>query len=566
MYSLLNYFKSVIICFVPTLFLSTSAYTFAEIRVISWNLESGGADINTLTEQISKLDKADIYGFSEVDSESWAKKITGLLNKTNPDKEYAYAIGTTGGRDKLTAVYDKKRFQIIGAPENLHFFGGPSKYSRSPLALKLKDVKYNKTIFFIVNHLNRKDGEKRHEQSEHLRDWIANSDVPVISVGDFNYDWDVVRGEVQHDKGFDILTAGSIVNWIPPNSKIKSQCSDQYNSILDFIFITKELNNSINTAKILFPEDEYCLPKKQAKNSDHRPLFAAIHYPAITPTNTLLAKRTGLLQNPVAEKFTFTVMAANITSGAKQSYDEGHGIRIFQGLNPDITLIQEMNFKSNTPKDYDEFKNLVLETENAGYFCAPNPSAHIPNGIISRFKIIECGYWDDNVVSDREHVYAKIDLPGNKDLLAISVHLKTKPRSLARQQAHNLVSLIKNKSDSKNDYLVIGGDFNSPSMKDDAIHVLDEIVDITKPSKDNNNNIGTNANRNKPYDLVLPDDNFSQYEVPLIIANQSFIHGIVFDSRIFEPISAVYPVKKTDSGSSNMQHMAIMKNFSIPLQ
>ena len=36
---------------------------------------------------------------------------------------------------------------------------------------------------------------------------------------------------------------------------------------------------------------------------------------------------------------TLRIMAANTSSGNRQSYDPGEGTRIFQGLDPDIVLI-----------------------------------------------------------------------------------------------------------------------------------------------------------------------------------------------------------------------------------
>src|SRR5215467_14104381 len=42
------------------------------------------------------------------------------------------------------------------------------------------------------------------------------------------------------------------------------------------------------------------------------------------------------------------VMAANLTSGSSQSYDPGEGLRIFEGLKPDVVLIQEFNYGANT--------------------------------------------------------------------------------------------------------------------------------------------------------------------------------------------------------------------------
>lgn len=41
-----------------------------------------------------------------------------------------------------------------------------------------------------------------------LNEWAENQDLPVIAVGDYNFDWEVVGGDQDHDEGFDLLTAG----------------------------------------------------------------------------------------------------------------------------------------------------------------------------------------------------------------------------------------------------------------------------------------------------------------------------------------------------------------------
>lgn len=48
------------------------------------------------------------------------------------------------------------------------------------------------------------------------------------------------------------------------------------------------------------------------------------------------------------------------------------------------------------------------------------------------------------------------------------------------------------------------------------------------------------------------------------IGSNSHTNGLVFDSRVYTPLSAVSPVLSTDSGASNMQHMAIVKDFLVP--
>ena len=62
------------------------------------------------------------------------------------------------------------------------------------------------------------------------------------------------------------------------------------------------------------------------------------------------------------------LMAANITSGNNQSYDGGHGTRIFQGLDPDIVMIQEFNYGDNSPSS---IQNYVTSTFGPGWYGRP---------------------------------------------------------------------------------------------------------------------------------------------------------------------------------------------------
>jgi hypothetical protein len=50
----------------------------------------------------------------------------------------------------------------------------------------------------------------------------------------------------------------------------------------------------------------------------------------------------------------------------------------------------------------------------------------------------------------------------------------------------------------------------------------------------------------------------------VVLAGRSFPHGLVFDSRVFEPLDRVPPVQRGDSGLRFMQHMAVVRDFRIP--
>jgi len=115
------------------------------------------------------------------------------------------------------------------------------------------------------------------------------------------------------------------------------------------------------------------------------------------------------------------VMTANLTSGNAQKY-ESPGLDILKGLQPDIVAIQEFNYSNNAPAD---FRQMIDETFGAGfsYFRETNSGFSIPNGIISRYPILEAGSWTDPVVSNRGFAWARIALPGTNDLYLVSVHL-----------------------------------------------------------------------------------------------------------------------------------------------
>ena len=116
------------------------------------------------------------------------------------------------------------------------------------------------------------------------------------------------------------------------------------------------------------------------------------------------------------------LMAANISSGNYQNYDPGHGIRIFQGTRPDVVMIQEFNYGDNSAT---AIRNFVNTAFGSSFYYYREGAAQIPNGVISRWPILASGEWDDPYVSNRDFAWARIDIPGPKDLWVVSVHLLT---------------------------------------------------------------------------------------------------------------------------------------------
>ncbi len=255
------------------------------------------------------------------------------------------------------------------------------------------------------------------------------------------------------------------------------------------------------------------------------------------------------------------IMAANITSGNAQAY-ETPGINIFKAFDPDIVLIQEFNYESGTTRD-------LVDIAFGEDFYFSEGKGNIPNGIISRFPILDDGYWDDPYISDRDLNYAIVDIPGNRDIFAISVHLHTSPSSdqvEAAQIIANNVYELKKQHPGKY-YYVVGGDFNGPASVDSSGFGTNSSFYINGPHPVGEDGLaGTNASRAKVYDWILPDSDLHNFMVTVNCGNFSYPNGLVFDSRDFSQAELdknFPPVKTGDSGATNMQHMAIIKDFVV---
>ena len=262
------------------------------------------------------------------------------------------------------------------------------------------------------------------------------------------------------------------------------------------------------------------------------------------------------------------IMAANL-NGNTQSY-QPFALRIFQGLTPDIVAIQEFNYTStnglemNTPAALREMVDTAFGT-NFVYYREPYTSGgDIPNGIISRYPILAAGSWVDTVQSqsNRGFAWAQIALPGTNGLYVVSVHLLTSSATARSSEAANLKSLIQSNFPS-NAWIVVAGDFNTDTRTESTtMTTFDSYLSDNPVPADNNGNSNTSQNRNHPHDYVLPSFNLTNFETATVFPSHSFPNGLVFDSTVYTPLSDVPPVQFGDS--TNAQHMAVMKDFSIP--
>lgn len=269
------------------------------------------------------------------------------------------------------------------------------------------------------------------------------------------------------------------------------------------------------------------------------------------------------------------LMAANLTSGNYQSYDPGHGIRLMAGCRADVYMVQEFNYGGNTPDDYRALADVVCGTE-----CSYSAGVgHIPNGVISRWPIVESGAWDDPTVPDRDLDWARIDLPGARDLVVVSVHLHTSPAADQVDAAQIVAARIAEHRAAEPGccWYVVGGDFNGQSSvsdkgfgawKGEPVFFVDGPHPVGEDGAP-----GTNASRSKQYDYVLLDTDLRAYQVPLVFDAMdggqplTYPDGLVFDTRDFDDSVLdryFWPAMEGDSGAPSMQHMGVIKAVRIP--
>ena len=261
---------------------------------------------------------------------------------------------------------------------------------------------------------------------------------------------------------------------------------------------------------------------------------------------------------------TASIMAANTTSGSNQEY-EGPGNRIFQALCPDVALVQEFNMTNGTTAA--AYRSWVDQNFGTNFQYCVQTGVSIPNGVVSRWPISSWGVWDDTTLSDRDFVWAKIELPGTQKLYVVSLHIKASSTSSDVNQriaeATALTNYIAN-AGWGSPYIVIGGDFNLYSTNETALKILTTKVTTDKHQPaDQFGDRETNSARDNPYDRVLPSTNLDARHRTFYFGGYTYANGIVFDSRIVWASGLPPPVLAADSAAVNMQHMGVMKVFEL---
>ncbi len=286
------------------------------------------------------------------------------------------------------------------------------------------------------------------------------------------------------------------------------------------------------------------------------------------------------------------VMAANLTAGNNQNYNvppgdvtPGPGPRIMLGAHPDVVMVQEFRVGADNDAGILAFAESILGPGASVCREIIEGAGDIPNGIMSRYPILECGEWQDSRLTNRDYAYARIDIPGPIDLWAISVHLHTTFGSRVIEGTELRDNVLNNIPGG--DYVVLGGDFNtdtSDPLAEPIFTVLDDVFVVQPQPSDQFGNSGTNTNRllvladggldpmrNKPYDWVVGNADFTALEVPVVLTDgtttYTLPHGFIIDTRVFDAgtIGLIAPALLGDSAAVNMQHMGVIRDFDVPV-
>lgn len=296
--------KFALVPFFLVLTVQAAAAPGEDFRILSWNVESNrpgqdpvsdpvtiAAELKTLAQTAET--KFGILVLSECapgSMEIFRAAVEGGLGK-----QVDYVSSASGGfadSDSLMLLVDTTQFEIVDAME-LHRFGGikgnfnnPADASdpgalraRSPLAVRLLSKARNKSFWVVANHLARGEADLRTEQAKMLRMWADTSREPVITAGDFNFDYEFKTQK--GNAGFDAMMEGGTWQWLKPDPLIDSNWSDDRrvtdrrvdrypDSILDFVFVANEAKSWNGVSRVIVRPNDF--PDTE-KTSDHRPLI-----------------------------------------------------------------------------------------------------------------------------------------------------------------------------------------------------------------------------------------------------------------------------------------------------
>lgn len=250
-----------------------------ELRVLGWNVESGGNSPAKIAEQLKNLDSYDIVGLTEVQSKNFKRYANAIGD--GEEARYRYVASVTGKGDRLMIIYNTKRLSLNGFSELFNHKGtplnDPNWGHRSPLVAHFYDRDAHFEFLFLVNHLARGNDQLRKKQAEGLRKWVDAQSLPVVAVGDYNFDYHIPTAK--GNASFDEFLVLGIWKWVKPDPMVDTNWGDNNgdgkddypDSILDFVFVAKGAKDWPAVSKVIVRDGDF---PDDGETSDHRPIEA----------------------------------------------------------------------------------------------------------------------------------------------------------------------------------------------------------------------------------------------------------------------------------------------------
>jgi hypothetical protein len=185
------------------------------LRIVSWNVASHENDSPTLARQLGKLGQranCQIVALQQV-----APADLAMFGKALPG--FAAINGKSGGSSRLQILYDPGRIEQIRLPESGSFEGvrvGDVK-GETPLRALFRD-KASGVAFWLINvHLASANAAIRNKQAAELREWARSATLPIVAIGNFDFNHDFHQGN--GGSGLDSLLLDSPWKRVLPESR-----------------------------------------------------------------------------------------------------------------------------------------------------------------------------------------------------------------------------------------------------------------------------------------------------------------------------------------------------------
>lgn len=201
-------------------------------------------------------------------------------------------------RSDLFRQIDTRELHMIRSNAGAGAYGKADWGLRGALALRLQH-KGGQEFQVVTVHLKCCGGDGvaiRTHQTAVLAAEIDTGRLPTIVLGDTNIP--IEPGQPAPDTAnlpaFTNLTTGMGLKWVTPSNPVATQCSPQFNSMLDQVYGPP---TAAASAEIKFPDQAYC-DRENAGYADHRPIVAT--FPGLLAETVALPAPAATDEGPTA--------------------------------------------------------------------------------------------------------------------------------------------------------------------------------------------------------------------------------------------------------------------------